>query len=105
MFYPVLLAVFALFTVLDALVTAVGIRIGLIELNPIVLSWGIPLWVIFRILLMVCMVITFFFGYKFISKHFPVGTQILRAALIILDVYIATVVFSGFLAIFLQLQL
>ena len=64
--YPVLLAAFAVFTLLDALTTVVGLGVGLIELNPVVWMLGIPFWVLFRTLLLGSMLTVFFFGHKFL---------------------------------------
>jgi len=105
MIYPTLLVVFAVFTLLDALITVVGIKIGCIEINPIVTTMGIPTWVIFRTLLLACMLAIFFFGYRLLLEHSLTGTRILRATLFMLDFYIATVVFSGLTAICIELLL
>jgi len=105
MAYPMLLATFALFTLLDALITVVGVNIGCVELNPMVTTWGVPYWVIFRATLLGCMLTVFLFGYHFLMEHFPERTRILEITVLILDFYIATVVFSGLFAIYLQLLL
>jgi hypothetical protein len=105
MVYLTLLVTFAVFTLLDAVTTVVGLRVGCVELNPMVKMWGIPFWVMFRILLLGCMLTTFFVGNRFFLKHFPKGSWMLRTTLFILDVYIGAVVFSGLLAICLKLTL
>jgi len=101
--YLVLLAAFAVFTLLDALTTVVGLGVGLIELNPVVLMLGIPFWVLFRILLLGSMLIVFFFGHKFLMRRFDKGAIVMRITLLFLDAYIGTVVVWGFLAISLKL--
>jgi len=101
--YLVLLAAFAVFTLLDALTTVVGLGVGLIELNPVVLMLGIPFWVLFRILLLGSMLTGFFFGYKFLMRRFDKGALFMRVTLLFLDVYIGTVVVWGFLVISLKL--
>jgi len=103
MVYLTLLVALAVFTLLDALITVVGMGVGCVELNPVVTMWGVQFWVIFRILLLGCMLTVFFAGYRLCLKHFPKGLWMLRAALFMLDLYIGTVVFSGFLAIYLKL--
>jgi len=103
MIYHALLIALAVFTLLDAANTAVGLRIGLIELNPIVKQLGLHSWVMFRILLLGCMVTAFFEGHRFCLKHFKKGTWILEITLFILDSFIGTVAFSGFLAIYFKL--
>jgi len=105
MVYLTLLVTFTFFTLLDAVITVVGLRVGCVELNPMVTMWGVPFWVIFRILLLGCMLTTFFVGYQFCLKYFPKGSWMLRTTLLILDVYIGAVVFSGILAICLKLTL
>jgi len=105
MVYLTLLISLAVFTLLDALITIVGIRVGCVELNPAVTMWGVQLWAMFRMLLLGCMLTLFFVGYRFLLKHFPRGTVIMKTTLFILDLYIATVVFSGLLAICLKLLL
>lgn len=100
--YLVLLAAFAVFTVLDALITVVGLGVGLIELNPVVLMLGIPFWVLFRILLLGSMLIVFFFGHKYLMTRFDKGEIVMRITLMFLDVYIGTVVVWGFLVISLK---
>jgi len=104
MLYLTLLAVLAAFTLLDALITVVGLGVGCVELNPVVTMWGVQFWVMFRILLLGCMLTVFFVGYRFCLKHFPKGSWMLRTTLFMLDLYIGTVVSSGLLAIYLKLM-
>jgi len=101
--YLILLTAFAVFTLLDALTTVVGLGVGLVELNPIVLMLGIPFWVLFRILLLGSMLTVFFFGHKFLIRRFDKGATVLRTSLLFLDVYIGTVVVWGLLTISLKL--
>jgi len=101
--YLVLLAALAVFTLLDALTTVVGLGVGLIELNPVVLMLGIPFWVLFRILLLGSMLIVFFFGHKLLITRFDKGAIVMRITLLFLDVYVGTVVVWGFLVISLKL--
>jgi len=103
MVYVTLLVVFAVFTLLDALTTAVGLGVGLVELNPVVTMWGVKFWVVFRIMLLGCMLTVFFVGYQLCLKHFPKGLRILKTTLFMLDSFIGAVVLSGFLAIYLKL--
>ena len=101
--YLALLSALAGFTLLDALITVVGMRIGCVELNPVVTMWGVERWAAFRILLLGCMLTTFFVGYRLCSKHFQKGLGMLKAALLVVNLYIGTVVFFGFLAIILKM--
>lgn len=103
MVYIALLIVLAVFTLLDALITAMGIGIGCVELNPIVTLWGVQVWMFFRILLLGCILIVFFISREFCLMHFPRGLEILEKTLIALNLYIAGVVFLGSLAICMKL--
>jgi len=105
MAYLALLAVFALFTLFDALITVLGLRVGCIELNPVVRAWGVSFWVIFRVILLGSMLMAFIFSHRFLLKHFPAWTRILETTLLVLDFFIAAVVFSGLSVIYLQLSL
>jgi len=103
MIYRILVLALVVFTLLDAVNTAVGLRIGLIELNPVVKEWGLPLWVLFRIILLGCMATVFLAGYRFCLKHFQKGIWMLATTLLMLDSFIGTVVFTGFMAMSLKL--
>jgi len=103
MVYLTLLVAFAVFTLLDALITVVGLGVGCVELNSLVTMWGVQFWVVFRILLLGCMLTTLIVGYRFCLKHFPKGLRMLETTLFMLDFYIGIVVFSGLLAIYLKL--
>lgn len=106
MVYLHLLAAFGLFTLLDALITVVGLEVGCVELNPIITIWGVPFWVMFRILLLVCMLTVFLFGYDFCLNHANERSLwMLEKTIIILDFYIGIVVLSGFFSIILKLFL
>lgn len=94
---------FAAFTLLDALTTMVGLRVGCVELNPVVIMWGVEFWAIFRLLLLGCMLAVFFASYQLCLKHFSKGLLMLKAALFMLDLYIGTIVFSGFFTIYSKL--
>jgi hypothetical protein len=97
--FSFLLAAFAIFTLLDAAATVVGLEVGLVELNPVVLLLGIPFWALFRILLLGSMLTIFFFGHKFLMTRFDKGAMFMRITLLFLDVYIGMVVIWGIIAI------
>ncbi|MGQ9552330.1 MAG: DUF5658 family protein [Candidatus Bathycorpusculaceae bacterium] len=105
MVYRALLAYLAAFTLLDALVTAVGLSVGCVELNPVVTALGVPVWAVLRILLLGYMLTVFFAGYRFCFNRFHRGVWALGTTLFALDLYIGTVVFSGFFAIYARLAL
>jgi len=101
--YLALLAALTVFTLLDTANIAIGLRIGLVELNPTVTMLGLSFWVTFRVALLISMLTLFLAAYTFCVKHFPKGTWILRTTLLMLDTYIATVVASGLLAMYAHL--
>ena len=102
--YRALLITFVVFTLLDSLVTAVGIRVGCIELNPVVMSMGIRVWALFRLLLLGGMTTTFFAGYRLCSRYYRKGVRMLQTTLLVLDVFIVAVVSFGLLAILLRIM-
>lgn len=104
MVYLALMAFLAGFTLLDALITVAGMGIGCVELNPLVLMWGVELWATFRMLLLGCMLAAFFAGYRICSEHFQKGLGMLKSALLMLNLYIGTVVFFGVIAIILKVS-
>ena len=103
MIYLTLMVILAVLTLLDAFTTVVGLRVGCVELNPLVGLWGVELWVVFRMFLLGCMLTTFLVGYRFCSKFFPKGVWMLGATLFMLNVYIGTVVFLGLMVLYLHL--
>jgi hypothetical protein len=94
-----LMILLAVFTLLDTLVTRVGLGLGCVELNEFVLSVGWGFWTLFRIGLLVYLLVVFFAGYRFLESHFSRGLPLLRTGLVVLDFYMGTIVFSGVLAI------
>ena len=106
MVYLPLLVTFGLFTLLDALITLVGLEVGCVELNPVVAMWGVQFWVIFRIILLGCILTVFFVGHRFCLNHECTRTLwMLEKSIFILNLYIVIVVLSGVLAIVLKLFL
>jgi hypothetical protein len=103
MIYQTLLGALAFFTLLDVLTTAVGLQVGCVELNPVVIIWGVGFWAIFRILLLGGMLAVFIAIYRLCLKHFQKGLRMLEALLFMLDSYIGAVVFSGLLALYFNL--
>jgi hypothetical protein len=97
--FKALMILFAAFTVLDMLVTGIGLGVGCIELNTFVLSFGLVFWTLFRIVLLTYLLVVFFAGYRFFQSHFSRGLPLLRTSVVILDVYMGAIVFSGVLTI------
>jgi hypothetical protein len=93
--YKILMIFLVIFTVLDAIVTKIGISLGCIELNPFVNSLGLDLWTIFRGLLLIYLLTTFFMGRRICQKKSTKGLFILKNGLWAIDIYIGAIVFSG----------
>lgn len=102
--YQILIMTFAAFTLLDIIVTFVGLSIGCVELNPVVRTLGLGPWAFFRVLLLGVMTVTFLVGQNLLSQYSEKGLLILRGVLIILDVFIVAVVLSGLFAIFTKIS-
>lgn len=97
--FKALIVLFTIFTLLDTLVTRVGLGIGCIELNPFITTTGLSLWTLFRIGLLAYLLTGFFAGYRFFQNHFSKGLSALNTSLVILNIYIGTIVFSGIFTI------
>ena len=101
--YKALLALLAVFTLLDTLTTKIGLAVGCVELNTVVTTLGLSQWTIFRLLLLGYLLTVFSAGYKFCSKRFSKGTFMLKTSLFMVDSFIGAIVVSGLFAIYLQL--
>jgi hypothetical protein len=97
--FKALMILFAVFTVFDMLVTGIGLGVGCVELNTFVLSFGLGFWTLFRIVLLTYLLVVFFAGYRFFQSHFSRWLPLLRTGVVILDVYMGAIVFSGVLTI------
>ncbi len=100
MLYKGLLVLFATFTLLDIVVTRVGLTLGLVELNQFVVNSGLLVWTVFRVLLIAYLTGLFFVGYRLCVHRFPKGLLLLKMGLFALNVYMGAVVFSGIFLIF-----
>jgi hypothetical protein len=80
-------------------ITALGLRVGCVELNLIVMRWGIEPWAVFRVGLMVFMFAIFFVAYGFFLKYYKRFSLFLKVTVILLDLFMGIVVSSGFLAV------
>lgn len=90
---------FTVFTMLDILVTRVGLGVGCVELNQFVTDSGLGLWTLFRVGLLIYLLVVFFAGYRLCKYRFSRVLPVLNTGLAILNVYIGAVVFSGVFAI------
>lgn len=88
------------FTLIDLIVTTVGLSVGCVELDKLVLAIGIGSWALFRVALLTYLAIVFLAGYWYCRKHeLYKELGLLRICLFALNVYIGAVVFSGIIAI------
>lgn len=94
-----LIIALAALTILDIALTVIGLGLGCRELNPYVTKLGIPLWIIFRLLLLECTASIFLFGSQALSTRFQKGTLILEAGLIIINIHLGAIPISGTLNI------
>jgi hypothetical protein len=97
--YKALMILLSVFTLLDTILTRVGLGIGCVELNQFIASVGLGFWTVFRIGLLVYLLLVFFAGYRLFQRRFSMGIFVLKTGLVILNVYIGAVVFSGVFAI------
>jgi hypothetical protein len=93
--YKTLMALLATFTILDAVITRIGLSVGCVELNPFVNNLGLDVWTIFRILLLIYLLAVYFTGYRICHYRLPKGLLILKNSLWALNIYIGAIVFSG----------
>ena len=102
--YQILIMTFAVFTLLDIIVTFVGLSVGCVELNPVVRTLGLGPWAFFRVLLLGIMTLTFLVSHNLLSQYSEKGLLLLRVIIIILDIFIVAVVFSGLFTIFIKIS-
>jgi len=90
---------FTVFTLLDTLFTRIGLGVGCVELNHFVTTVGLGFWTLFRIGLLGYLLTVFLAGYRLFQSHFSRGVPVLKTGLVILNVYMGAIVFSGIFAI------
>jgi len=93
--YKILMALLAIFTLLDAVVTKIGLSLGCVELNSFVNNLGLDMWTIFRLLLLIYLLTAYFTGYRICQYRSSKGLLMLKNSLWAIDIYIGAVVFSG----------
>ena len=99
--YKSLVLVFSSLSLLDILITTVGIRLGCVELNSFVLMAGLDLWAVCRVALIGYLLFVFLSGYRFCKAHSSIrGLAGLKLGLLVLNLYIGVVVSLGLFAIF-----
>ena len=84
-----------IFTLLDTLITKIGLSLGCVELNPFVNNLGLGSWSIFRLLLLFYLLGVYFVGYRIFQRRSPRSLSLLKNSLYAIDVYIGAIVFSG----------
>ena len=94
-FYKILMGLLAIFTLLDAVVTKIGLSLGCVELNPFVNNLGLGNWSIFRLLLLFYLLGVYFAGYRIFKYRSAKVLSWLKNSLYAIDVYIGAIVFSG----------
>ena len=94
--YKVLMALLASFTILDVVITKVGLGFGFVELNVFVTALGVESWVIFRFLLIIYLLVIYFAGYRVLKSSSSISFSLLKNSLYAVNVYIGAIVFSGF---------
>ena len=97
--FKTLAILLSIFTLLDLVVTRIGLGVGCVEVNTFVLSVGLGFWTLFRVGLLAYLLIAFSVGYHFFQIHFSRGLPLLRTGLVILNVYMGAIVVSGALSI------
>jgi hypothetical protein len=90
------MALLASFTILDVVITKVGLGFGFIELNAFVTALGVESWVIFRFLLLIYLLVIYFTGYCVLKSRSSRSFSLLKNSLYAVNVYMGAIVFSGF---------
>ena len=98
--YKIPITLLALLTILDALVTKIGLSLGCVELNSFVINLGVNNWSIFRLLLLIYMLAVYFIGYRIFRYRSAKSLLMLKSSLYAIDIYIGAIVFSGIFHIF-----
>jgi hypothetical protein len=93
----------AIFTLLDTVVTKIGLSVGCVELNSFVNNLGLNSWTIFRMLLLFYLLIVYFVGYRMCEHRSIKGLSMLKNSLYAIDVSIGAIVFSGVFHLFSKL--
>jgi hypothetical protein len=101
-----MLIYFGVLSLLDAALTAFGLKVGCVELDRLVLTLGFWPWTLLRVGLIVYLVAVFFLAYQF-SKKNPSkrSAGLIKGVLFLLNAYIGAIVFSGILSVFSTIRL
>ncbi len=93
--YKILVSLLAVFTLLDVVVTKIGLTVGCVELNPFINNLGLDMWTIFRLLLLIYLITMYLTGYRVCEYHSSKGLFLLKNSLWAINIYIGAIVFSG----------
>jgi hypothetical protein len=94
--YKMLIFFLTIFTILDVIITRIGLNIGCIELNVFVNNLGLDLWTIFRLLLLFYLITVYSIGYQMLKSRSSRGFWMLKNSLYPINIFIGAIVFSGF---------
>ena len=103
--YKITMALLAIFTLLDSVVTKIGLSLGCIELNSFVNNLGLDSWIIFRMLLLLYLLGVYFAGYRICQYRSSKGLLMLQNSLYAIDIYVGAIVFSGIFHIISRLHI
>jgi hypothetical protein len=96
MMYKTLMVFLGIFTLLDIVITRLGLSLGYVELNVFVNNLGLDTWSIFRLMFAGYLFLVYSVGYKFFRSNSDKGFWMLKNSLYALDIVIGAIVFSGF---------
>ena len=93
--YKTLMVFLGVFTLLDIVITRLGLSLGFVELNAFVNNLGLDAWSIFRLLLLGYLFIIYYVGYKLFLSRSEKVVWILKNSLYAINIAIGAIVFSG----------
>ena len=93
--YKTLMVLLGIFTLLDIVITRLGLSLGCAELNAVVNNLGLNIWAILRLFLLAYLFSVYYLGYKIFRSRSVKGFWILKNSLYIMDIFIGAIVFSG----------
>ena len=94
--YRILIFFLTIFTILDVIITRIGLNLGCIELNVFVNDLGLDFWTIFRLLLLFYLLTVYTIGYHMFQYRSTKGLWMLQNSLYAINIFIGAIVFSGF---------
>ena len=101
--YKMLMAFLSIFTLLDIIITRIGLNLGCVELNVFVNNLGLDLWSIFRLVVLFYLLTVYSFGYQILQFRSAKGLWMLKNSLYAIDIFIGAIVFSGIFHVIVRL--